>query len=64
MAEVSEALAREPPLRDEAYTAIMWARMDAERAFAARDGEACLAALDLPRRALGLHPDNATRTDE
>jgi hypothetical protein len=60
MAEVSETLATEPPLRDEAYTAIMWARLDAERARAEGDGDACLVALDLPRRALGLHTDSAS----
>jgi len=54
MTEVAAALSAEPPLRDEAYTAIMWGRLDAEAAYAARDGSSCLAALDLPRRVLGL----------
>ncbi|MEX0696087.1 MAG: hypothetical protein WEB85_00980 [Dongiaceae bacterium] len=54
MTEVAAALSAEPPLRDEAYTAIMWGRLDAEAAYAAQDGPSCLAALNLPRRALGL----------
>ena len=54
MREIETALAKEPPLRDEAYTAIMWGRLDAEAAYAAQNGPSCLAALDLPRRVLGL----------
>ncbi len=54
MTAVRQALFSEPSLRDEAYTAIMWARLDAEAAYAERDAAACLAALEFPRRALGL----------
>ncbi|MEQ8967397.1 MAG: hypothetical protein RID91_16405 [Azospirillaceae bacterium] len=57
-AAVLGALERRDTMRDEAYTAIMWARMDAEAARAAGDGAACLAHLDLPRRALGLHEES------
>jgi len=60
-AAVLDALERRDTMRDEAYTAIMWARMDAEAARAAGDGAACLAHLDLPRRALGLHEESIAR---
>ncbi len=59
MTEVTAALGAEPTLRDEAYTAIMWGRLDAEAAYGAGDGPSCLAALDLPRRALGLDEPSA-----
>jgi len=60
-AAVLAALHTRDDMRDEAYTAIMWARLDAEAAYRAGDGPACLAHLELPRRALGLHEESLPR---
>ena len=60
-AAVRDALETRDDMRDEAYTAIMWARLDAEAALDAGDGAACVAHLDFPRRALGLHEESMPR---
>lgn len=56
MAEVREKLLEEPPMRDEAYTAIMLQQLEAEKAIAAADDAACVAALEVARLILGLPP--------
>ena len=61
MTAVRDALETRNDMRDEAYTAIMWARLDAEAALGAGDGPACVAHLDFPRRALGLHEESMPR---
>ena len=61
MVAVRDALETRDDMRDEAYTAIMWARLDAEAALDAGDGPACVAHLDFPRRALGLHEESVPR---
>ena len=61
MAAVRDALETRDDMRDEAYTAIMWARLDAEAALAVDDGAACVTHLDFPRRALGLHEESMPR---
>ena len=61
MAAVRDALETRDDMRDEAYTAIMWARLDAEAALAAGDGAGCVTHLDFPRRALGLHEESMPR---
>lgn len=61
MRAVREALELRDDLRDEAYTAIMWFRMDAEAALARNDARTCIEKLDMPRRALGIHEASTRR---